>query len=109
MKSSSTLLLGDSRWDAEMFDLIKTVDNAGQMVYKWLRNGVSLEGHLGFSDIHQAAEWFQHNHALTYFGPERRLGADRRSGYERRNRVSGFERRQRPQGRRWVDELDRFQ
>ncbi len=42
---------------------------------------------------------------LSYNGPDRRSRADRRDGYERRERVSAFERRQRPFGRRESDEL----
>ena len=41
----------------------------------------------------------------SYNGPDRRARADRRDGYERRQRVSAFERRQRPFGRRDSDEV----
>lgn len=91
-----------------MFDLIKAVSSTGQMVFMWMRNGATLAGNQGFSDLQQAADWFEQNYAIAYAGPERRHSFDRRSGNERRTRVSPFERRQRPQGRRWVDELDRF-
>ena len=91
-----------------MFDLIKTVNNAGEMIYLWLRNGISLNGAAGFRSLEQAGEWFSQNYAVAYSDPERRDGWDRRSGEERRKRVATFERRQRPQGRRWGDELDRF-
>lgn len=42
---------------------------------------------------------------MSHNGPDRRIRADRRDGYERRERVSAFERRQRPFGRRYSDEV----
>jgi len=96
------------RRDVQMFDLIKVVSRTGQMVFMWMRNGATLAGHQGFLDVQQAADWFEQNYAMAYKGPERRNSLDRRSGNERRSRVSPFERRQRPQGRRWLDELERF-
>lgn len=42
---------------------------------------------------------------MSYNGPDRRSRADRRDGYERRERVNAFERRQRPFGRRDSDEV----
>lgn len=91
-----------------MVDLIKAVNNAGETVFMWLRNGVSLSGSREFSSPERAGQWFSENYALAYSGGDRRKGFDRRSGDERRKRVTSFERRQRPQGRRWVDEIDRF-
>lgn len=91
-----------------MVDLIKAVNSAGETVFMWLRKGVSLSGAREFSSVHSAAQWYSQNQVFAYSGSDRRRGLDRRSGDERRMRVSSFERRQRPQGRRWVDEVERF-
>lgn len=91
-----------------MYDLIKVVTRAGDVLYLWMRAGAALSGQVQLRTIEQARGWFARNYAMTYTKPERRSGDDRRDGYERRQRVSEFERRQRPQGRRWTDEVDRY-
>jgi len=91
-----------------MFDLIKVVGSAGETLYTWLRNGEALADKCGFIDLMQAKAWFVENYAIEHQGPDHRSNVDRRDGYDRRRRITDFDRRQRPQGRRWTDEIARY-